>query len=142
MDYQTNTLVHSAPPAPLWLAALAGSLLGLVVGGGLIWGIRIGGSLAFGKEAMGLGDVHLMAGVGAVVGWIDPTVAFFIAPFFALSWVALSMLYIALHRGANRTPRALPFGPHLAVATLFVVLAKPVVESGLSIIMRQTVNLP
>lgn len=142
VDYQTNTLVHSAPPAPLWLAALAGSLLGLVVGGGIIWAIRIGGSLAFGKEAMGLGDVHLMAGVGAVIGWVDPTVAFFIAPFFALTWVALSMIYIMLHKGGNRTPRALPFGPHLAVATLFVVLAKPVVESGLSIIMRQTVNLP
>ena len=53
-----------------------------LVGGGVVWLVRIAGSLAFGKEAMGLGDVHLMAGVGACLGWIDPTLAVF-EPFFA-----------------------------------------------------------
>ncbi|HYE02010.1 MAG TPA: prepilin peptidase, partial [Phycisphaerales bacterium] len=38
--------------APLWLEALAGSLMGYLVGGGVVWGFRVFGSLAFGKEAM------------------------------------------------------------------------------------------
>ena len=46
----------------------AGSLFGLLVGVALIWGIRILGTLGFGKEAMGLGDVHILAAVGAVAG--------------------------------------------------------------------------
>ena len=49
---------------PLWLLVLCGTLMGVLIGGGAVWLIRIGGSLAFGKEAMGLGDVHLMAARG------------------------------------------------------------------------------
>ena len=61
--------------APIWVRALGGSVLGYLAGGGVVWGVRIFGSLLFGKEAMGLGDVHLMAGVGAILGWADPTIA-------------------------------------------------------------------
>ncbi|MCH8937615.1 MAG: prepilin peptidase [Gemmatimonadetes bacterium] len=67
--------------------------MGYLVGGGVVWGIRIFGSLAFGKEAMGLGDVHLMAAVGACIGWIDSTVAFFIAAPIGLAWVLISAIF-------------------------------------------------
>ena len=39
---------------------------------------------------MGAGDVHLMGAVGAAFGWIDPIIAFFLAPFFGLAWVLVS----------------------------------------------------
>ncbi len=130
---------QSAPP--LWLAALGGSLRGMRVGGGIVWATRIFAALAFGKEAMGLGDVHLMAAVGAVLGWIDPIAAFFIAPFFGLGWAA-SMGILRLLRRSGAGATALPYGPHLAAATVLVVLAKPGVEAILSAITRQSVDLP
>ncbi|XHC27290.1 prepilin peptidase [Phycisphaerales bacterium ac7] len=123
----------------LWLYALGGSLLGLLIGGGVVWAVRILGSLAFGKEAMGLGDVHLMAGVGACLGWIDPVLAFFIAPFFGIGWTIAS---VAISRFAKREGSALPYGPHLAAATVLVLLAKPAIEAILGWIMGEPIDLP
>ncbi len=90
------------------------ALFGYLVGGLWIWGARILGTLGFGKEAMGLGDVHLLAAVGAVAGWIAPSVAFFVAPLFGLIW--------ALYLWLARNQRELPYGPWLAVASLVVLL--------------------
>ena len=69
-----------------WLAGLLGSVFGFMIGGAIVWATRILGSLAFGREAMGLGDVHLMAAVGAVLGGMSPVIAFFVAPFMGLAW--------------------------------------------------------
>lgn len=99
---------------PLWLHVLSGIVLGYLVGGLTVWLIRIMGTFAFGKEAMGLGDVHLMAAVGAVCGWQIAILAFFIAPFFGLSWAVLS---IGAQRLLKRQVKAIPYGPHLAIAT-------------------------
>ncbi|MCA9286558.1 MAG: prepilin peptidase, partial [Phycisphaerales bacterium] len=67
------------PPLPL--AFLGGSMLGYLVGAGIVWAVRMLGTLGFGREAMGLGDVHLLAAVGSVLGWRDPLWVFFLAPF-------------------------------------------------------------
>lgn len=90
------------------------SAWGFIVGGGLVWLVRILGTLAFGKEAMGRGDVHIMCAVGAVTGWLVPVLAFFIAPFFGLLW--------ALYLLAGRNQRELPYGPWLAVGTAVVMI--------------------
>lgn len=111
-----------AGPAPLWVLALSGSLLGAFAGGGVVWAVRILGSLAFGKEAMGLGDVHLMAAVGACLGWIDPVIAFFGAAFVGVGWALLGVLI------GGGFKRAMPYGPFLAVATLLTLLCKPWIE--------------
>jgi leader peptidase (prepilin peptidase)/N-methyltransferase len=125
--------------APLWLHALSGSLLGFLVGGGIVWVFRIGGTLALGKEAMGLGDVHLMAGVGACLGWMDPLLAFFTAPFLGIGWAMLSVVFRQVF---HRRGTALPYGPHLAAATLMVLILKPLYELALSTIMGRPVNIP
>jgi prepilin signal peptidase PulO-like enzyme (type II secretory pathway) len=124
--------------APLWLDVLAGVLMGYLIGGGVVWGVRIVGSLAFGKEAMGLGDVHLMGAVGACLGWVDAVMAFFGAAFVALAWALLSRV------ASGRLRRAMPYGPFLAVATLLVVLFKPGIERVLSALFSGLgpVNLP
>lgn len=125
--------------APLWLRALGGSLLGYMVGGGIVWLFRIAGTLVLGKEAMGLGDVHLLAAAGAVLGWIDPLLAFFTAPFLGLTWAALSVFF---SRVFHRQGTALPYGPHLATATVLVLLGKPLFEMALAALLRQPVNIP
>ncbi|MFN7395358.1 MAG: prepilin peptidase [bacterium] len=123
---------------PLWLIVLAGVLMGYLIGGGLVWGVRILGTLAFGKEAMGMGDVHLMAGVGACLGWIDSTVAFFLSAFIAMGWTLLTLV------GGSRLRRTMPYGPWLALASALVFLFKPGVEWGISHLIGSPVpiNLP
>ena len=104
---------HHPMLAPHLVGALA-AIWGYLIGGLWIWGTRILGTLAFGKEAMGMGDVHIMACVGAVCGWIVPSVAFFVAPFMGLLW-ALWLL-------ARRGQRELPYGPWLAIASVVVMI--------------------
>lgn len=135
----TPDLMLGAAPAhavPLWLDVLAGSLMGYLIAGGVVWGARILASFAFGKEALGLGDVHLMAGVGACVGWIDPILAFFAAAFIGVFFEILRAIL------ARRVRRTLAFGPCLAMGTALVVLFKPGAEWLLSMILHRAVNLP
>ena len=97
-----------------WLSGLLGSLLGLLVGGLVVWLTRILGTYFFGREAMGMGDVHLMAAVGAVIGAGASVVAFFLAPFFGL--------VLAVYLLLTGKRRELPYGPYLSMGTAFVML--------------------
>ena len=108
--------------APLWLEVFAGVLLGYLVGGALVWGVRILGSLAFGKEAMGLGDVHMLGAIGACLGWADAVLIFFGATFVGVFWAILGAI------GGGAFKRAMPFGPFLGVATFLVWMGKPGIE--------------
>lgn len=128
--------IAAGTSAPLWLLVLSGVLLGYLIGGGIVWGMRLAGSLALNKEAMGLGDVHMMAAVGACLGWIDSGLAFFLAAFVGLFWTLISTVF----SGSLR--RAMPYGPYLAVATVLVLLGKPLIEAGLSQLTGTRINLP
>ncbi len=96
------------------VSGLLGSLFGYFVGCATVWTTRILGTLAFGKEAMGLGDVHLMGAAGAVIGPIMVVIAFFIAPFFGLGWALFQMFSKKIHQ--------LPYGPFLSLAVLTVMI--------------------
>jgi len=121
------TLAGLGGTPPTWVQAIGGSLLGWLVGGGIVWAIRLAGTLAFGREAMGLGDVHLLAAVGAVLGWFEPVLIFFLAPFLGLAWTLIAAV---AGRFRRRPWGELPYGPHLAVATVVVFLARPAVSEG------------
>jgi leader peptidase (prepilin peptidase)/N-methyltransferase len=121
---------------PLWLSVFGGALLGYLVGGGVVWGVRILGSLAFGKEALGLGDVHLVAAIGASIGWIDGVLGFFGAAFVGLAWTLAAAIF------TGKIGRTLPYGPYIAIATLLVYIGKPGVEWFLSRLVSAPVNLP
>ena len=110
---------------PKVLQSLGGAGLGYFAGAGIMWFVRILASLIKGVEAMGMGDVHLMGAAGATLGWIDPVVAFFLAPFSGLAWVAISGVWGSVRKGSSR--REIPYGPHLALAIVAVVLLRPVI---------------
>ncbi len=105
--------------APMYVQVLGGVIAGYLVGGGMVWITRILGTLVFGKEAMGLGDVHLMAAVGAVIGAMDVTVTFFIAPFFGLAAALILVGLTAILKGKTRI---IPYGPYLAGAAVIMML--------------------
>jgi leader peptidase (prepilin peptidase)/N-methyltransferase len=84
------------------------------VGCGIVWVVRVLGTLAFGREAMGLGDVHMMGAAGAVVGPLFVVLAFFIAPFFGLAWASVQMFFKKI--------RQIPYGPFLSLAVFTVII--------------------
>ena len=128
---------------PLWLQAGSGSLMGYLVGCGVVWVVRIGGTLAFGREAMGMGDVHLMGAVGAVAGWIDPVAAFVVGPAVALGGAGIGAVVRRLSgASAGAGGVAMPYGPSLALASAVCLLCKPWVEAVLSWLVHSPVRLP
>ena len=95
-------------------AGVLGSVYGYFIGCGVVWTTRILGTLLFGKEAMGLGDVHLMGAAGAVIGGLPVVLAFFVAPFFGLTWAMYQMIF--------RKTRQIPYGPFLSMAVFAVMI--------------------
>jgi leader peptidase (prepilin peptidase)/N-methyltransferase len=73
-----------------WLDCVLNSLQGIILGGGAIWAVGAAAELILRKEAMGGGDVKILAGVGAVFGWKAALAAFLVAVFIgAFTGVAL-----------------------------------------------------
>jgi len=93
---------------------LQSALVGLAVSAGLVWSIREGASRSLGREAMGLGDVTLMAMVGAWIGWQASVLAFFLAAFIGL---AHGLVQVVRHR-----ENELPYGPSLCLASAAVIV--------------------
>lgn len=109
------------------IAGLLGSFWGYIVGCAVVWVTRILGTLGFGKEAMGLGDVHLMGAAGAVIGPVLVVVAFFVAPFFGLVWAAIQMFF--------KKSREIPYGPFLSLGILTVIILHDWILSYLSSVL-------
>lgn len=92
---------------------LVNSLLGVALGGGLLWGLAWASPYLFGKEGMGGGDIKLLAMIGSFLGW-QPTLLTIMIGAIAGSLVGLSL--ISLKR--MRRDQYLPFGPFLALGAL------------------------
>jgi len=97
----------------LWNKALVGSLLGALAGGGSIYLMGFFGELVFKKEAMGGGDVKLMAMIGAFLGWKLALLTFFIAP--------ICGSVAGLIQKAKDGPDIIPYGPYLSLAAVVSV---------------------
>jgi leader peptidase (prepilin peptidase) / N-methyltransferase len=96
-----------------WAAHLS-ALVGMAVGGGVIWIVRIVGRAMLNQEAMGFGDVTLMSMIGAFLGWQSCLIIFFLAPFAAL---AVGLLRYFLVRD-----KEIPYGPFLCLASMAGIL--------------------
>ena len=96
---------------------LAAALWGAAAGYLILWCSAHLFRFITGREGMGYGDCKLLAALGAWLGWQSLPALVLLA---SLSGVALGGAMILLGRRGRREP--LPFGPHLALAGLLVLL--------------------
>jgi leader peptidase (prepilin peptidase) / N-methyltransferase len=95
---------------PGWVS----SLIGMLVGGGVLFAIAEAYYRVRGQEGLGMGDVKLLAMIGAFLGWKLVLLTLVFASF--TGSLAGGML-IASGKGSMKY--ALPFGTFLAVGALF-----------------------
>lgn len=97
------------------------SFLGFIAGGGFLLLVAIIGKFIFKKDAMGGGDIKLMAGVGTFIGWEKVLFAIFIACFIGS---IVGIILILSKKIKKQQP--IPFGPYLALGSILtLVLPNP-----------------
>ncbi|HYO26581.1 MAG TPA: A24 family peptidase [Lacipirellulaceae bacterium] len=89
------------------------ALVGLIGSGAMVWAVRVFGSAALRREALGFGDVTLMMMVGAMLGWQAGVIIFFLAPFAGLVVGAVQFIL--------RRHDEIPYGPYLSLAAVALV---------------------
>jgi leader peptidase (prepilin peptidase)/N-methyltransferase len=99
--------------------ALGMALLGAAVGFGMLWLVAIAGEWMFKQEAMGGGDIKMMAMVGAFLGWQGTLLTVFLGALIgSLIFVPLSLLG---HK------KLVPFGIFLAIGAAATYLVGPAI---------------
>lgn len=113
-------ILHEGMPftwfASKHFAALADSLAGILVGGGFIFTAGWLGKRIWKREAMGFGDVKLMAMAGAFLGWKAVLFANLIAPLFGC------LAGIPLWLKTRQRYMRIPYGPFLSIGTVATML--------------------
>jgi leader peptidase (prepilin peptidase)/N-methyltransferase len=100
------------------------SLIGIAVGGGLLFAIAEGYYRIRGQEGLGMGDVKLLAMIGAFLGWKLVLLTLVLASF---SGSLIGLALIAAKRGDMKY--ALPFGTFLAIgAVVSAAWGSPIVD--------------
>lgn len=138
VDWNEEIPQLQGPYLPAWLSqyphlhGIAWSLAGAACGALGTWIIRAVASLALGQEAMGFGDVTLMAMIGAFLGWQPTVIVLVLAPLCGLA-VSVLLLVAGAARGllgaaipsirsSEHAKSYLPYGPLLCLATYIVLL--------------------
>jgi leader peptidase (prepilin peptidase)/N-methyltransferase len=103
------------PHAVLWLQAL----MGAAVGFGLLWFVAFVGTKALGKDAMGGGDIKMMAMVGAFLGWQGVLLTLFLGALLG------TLIFLPLKLAGRE--RLVPFGIFLAIGAAACWIAGPAI---------------
>lgn len=99
-------------------------VLGMCIGGGILWLLAWASPYLFGKEGMGGGDIKLLGMVGAFLGWKPALVTIMVG---SLVGSIIGVTLIAL-RWLNRD-EYIPFGPFLALGALVALFfAQPLLD--------------
>ena len=93
------------------------SLLGGILGYGIIWSIIFFYKLTRNKEGMGLGDAKLLAVIGFWFGWI--AIPFVI---FSSSIVALISVTPSLLNKSKKFSSEIPFGPYIIIGCILYIV--------------------
>lgn len=89
------------------------SLTGFLAGGGFFYLVAILGRAAFKKDAMGGGDIKMMAMVGGLLGWKGVFLTTFMGSLFG-SIIGVSLIMLKGREWGSK----IPFGPYLALGAL------------------------
>jgi leader peptidase (prepilin peptidase) / N-methyltransferase len=92
--------------------------LGAMAGGGSLWLVGEIWKRLRGVEAMGLGDVKMMLGVGALLGWRQCFLAIFIAAFTG----AVAGVALIVGRRDKDLQGQIPFGIFLGLGSIVALL--------------------
>lgn len=107
-------LVSSALVTPV---GLGNAVLGVGLGGGLLLFAALLGQVLFNRQGMGLGDVKLLAMVGAFLGWPAVLVTLVLA---SVSGAGIGLLLIFMKRKGRK--EYIPFGPFLALGAFLAAV--------------------
>lgn len=92
---------------------LRDALIGMLVGGGILWLIGEAYYRYAGEEGMGGGDVKMLAMIGAFLGWQLVILTLVLS---SIAGAVIGLTVIAIKRGGMKY--ALPYGTFLALAAL------------------------
>jgi len=92
---------------------LTNSILGVLVGGGVLWFVAWVSPYLFGREGMGGGDIKLLAMIGAFLGWQPALLTIMIGAMVG-SLVGVSLILLKI----LKREQYIPFGPFLAVGAV------------------------
>ena len=101
-------------PYPRWLVSLFAGLLGAIAGGGSLWLVGELWKRLRGVDAMGLGDVKMMLGVGALLGWRLSLLAIF---FGAFAGAVIGTIVVARQKERDMQTQV-PFGIFLGIGSI------------------------
>lgn len=106
--------------SPLVEIGLQQAVIGAIVGSGVLWLVAIVGSWALKKDAMGGGDIKMMALIGAFLGWKGALLTIF------LGALAGTLVFVPI---AWKTDKLVPFGLFLALgAALAFYVGDPLLD--------------
>ena len=109
-EYDPSQTTYNPPEASQGWACSLFATLGGATGFLLMLGIALLGELIWKKEALGGGDVKMMAALGLLIGWKGILMALFMGSAAGAVPALLLIAFKKLERGAY-----LPFGPFLAL---------------------------
>lgn len=94
---------------------LIDAVIGAAVGFGLLWGVALAGKAAFKQEAMGGGDIKMMAMVGAFLGWQGVLLTIFLGALLG------SLIFVPMSLAGNK--KLVPFGIFLSLGAAVAYIA-------------------
>jgi len=124
LDHRIIPDIISIPGIPLGVAAsffnpslsYLDSIIGLLIGGGILYSVAWGYALVTGKEGMGGGDIKLLAMIGAFTGWTGVLLTIFMASAIGTLAGLLVML-----KSKQNMKLAIPFGPFLSIGAIIYI---------------------